>query len=64
MCGGGGSVHAEHLATLLEPLVDGAPQAWQQHLTLPQTVDVNGESSQVLREDELQYAQRNELVIR
>lgn len=54
MCGSAEGVHAEHLAALLQPLVDGAPQAWQQHLTLPQTVDVNRESSQVLREDQLQ----------
>lgn len=54
VCGGAAGVHAEHLAALLQPMVDGAPQARQQHLALPQTVDVNRKSSQVLREDQLQ----------
>lgn len=54
MFGGAAGVHAEHLAALLQPLVDGAPQARQQHLTLSQTVDINRKSSQVLREDQLQ----------
>lgn len=54
MCGDAAGVHAEHLAALLQPLVDGGSQARQQHLALPQTVDVNRKSSQVLREDQLQ----------
>ncbi len=54
MCGGAAGVHSENLAALLESLVDGAPQAWQQHLALPQSVDVNRKRSQVLREDQLQ----------
>lgn len=46
-------VHAEHLAALLQALVDGGSEARQQHLAFPQTVDVDRKSSQVLREDEL-----------
>lgn len=55
---GAAGVEAEHLAALLQPLVDGAPQTRQQHLTLPQAVDVNRKSSQELREDQLQEGQR------
>lgn len=36
--------------------MDGAPQAWQQHFTLPQAVDVNRKSSQILRKNQLQDA--------
>lgn len=49
VCGGAAGVHTEHLAALLQTLVDRAPQTRQQHLALPQTVDVNRKSSQVLR---------------
>lgn len=51
--GGAARVHAEHLAALLHALVDRAPQTRQQHLALPQTVDVNRKSSQVLRQNQL-----------
>lgn len=51
---GAAGVQAEHPAALLQPLVDGAPQARQQHLALPQAVDVNRKSSQELRENQLQ----------
>lgn len=54
MCGRAAGVHAEHLAVLLQPLVDGAPEARQQHLALPQAVHVNWEGSQVLGKDQLQ----------
>lgn len=47
-------VHAEHLASLLQTLVNGGPQARQQNITLPQAVDVNRKCSEVLREDQLQ----------
>lgn len=54
MCGDADGVHAEHLASLLLTLVDGGPQARQQNVTLPQTVDVNRKCTEVLREDQLQ----------
>lgn len=56
MCGSAAGVHAQHLAALLQALMDGAPQAWQQHFTLPQAVDVNRKSSQILRKNQLQDA--------
>lgn len=58
MLGDAAGVHAEHLAALLQPPVDGGSQARQQHLALPQTVDVNRKRSQVLREDQLQDTER------
>lgn len=54
MCGGAAGVQAEHLASLLQTLVNGGPQTRQQNVTLPQTVDVNRKCSEVLREDQLQ----------
>lgn len=53
MCGDAEGVHAEHLASLLQTLVNGGPQTGEQNITLPQTVDVNRKCSEVLREDEL-----------
>lgn len=53
MSDGVARVHAEHLAALVQPLVDGGPQARQQNLALSQTVDIHRKSSQVLREDQL-----------
>lgn len=53
MCGDAEGVHAEHLASLLQTLVNGCPQTGEQNITLPQTVDVNRKCSEVLREDEL-----------
>lgn len=54
MRGDAAGVHAEHLAALLQPLVHRRSHARQQDLALPQTVDVNRKSTQVLREDQLQ----------
>lgn len=54
MCGDAEGVQAEHLASLLQTLVNGGPQTRQQDVTLPQTVDVNRKCSEVLREDQLQ----------
>lgn len=54
MCGDAEGVHAEHLAPLLQTLVNGRPQARQQDITLPQTVDVNRKCSEVLGEHQLQ----------
>lgn len=53
MRGDAAGVHAEHLAALLQPLVDRCSHARQQDLAFPQTVDVNRKSTQVLREDQL-----------
>lgn len=47
------SVHAQHLASLLQTLVNGCPQARKQDIALPQTVDVNRKCSEVLGEDQL-----------
>lgn len=54
MCADAEGVHAEHLASLLQTLVNGGPQARQQNITLPQTVYVDRKCSEVLREDQLQ----------
>lgn len=54
--GGAEGVHGEHLAPLLQPLVNGGPQARQQDVALPQAVDVNGKRSEMLGEDQLQGA--------
>lgn len=54
VCGDAEGVQAEHLASLLQTLVDGGPQARQQNVTLPQAVNVNRKCSEVLREDQLQ----------
>jgi len=51
---GAGGVHAEQLAAQLQTPVDRAAEARQQNFTLPQTVDVDGERTQVLREHQLQ----------
>ena len=56
MCGDAEGVHAQHLASLLQTLVNRGPQARQQDITLPQTIDVNRKCSEVLREDKLQRA--------
>lgn len=56
MGGDAAGVHAEHLATLLQALVDGGSETRQQHFAFPQTVDVDRKSSQVLRENELHSA--------
>lgn len=54
MCGDAEGVQAEHLASLLQTLVNGGPQARQKNVTLPQAVNVNRKCSEVLREDQLQ----------
>lgn len=54
MCGDAEGVQADHLASLLQALVNRGPQTWQQNVTLPQTVNVNRKCSEVLREDQLQ----------
>lgn len=54
MRGDAEGVHAEHLAPLLQTLGDGRPQARQQDVALPQTVDVNRKCSEVLGEHQLQ----------
>lgn len=54
MCGDAEGVQAEHLAPLLQTLVDGGPQTRQQNVALPQAVNVNRKCSEVLREDQLQ----------
>lgn len=53
VCGDAEGVHAEHLASLLQTLVNGGPQTGEQNIALPQTVDINRKCSEVLREDEL-----------
>lgn len=54
VCGGAEGVQAQHLASLLQALVNGGPQTRQQNVTLPQAVNVNRKCSEVLREDQLQ----------
>lgn len=62
VCCRAAGVHAEDLAALQQALVDGASQAWQQHLTLPQAVNVNRKCSQVLRKNQLQNTNKIQCV--